>query len=162
MNAATGSADPFDLNRFLRAQEVTYAQALSEISSGRKRTHWMWFIFPQIVGLGSSEMARRFAINSIAEAEAYLRHPVLGPRLVECAAAALAAPGRSAREIFGQPDDMKLRSSATLFALVSPAESVFHRLLDRFFSGEGDPRTLQLLNPPMGRWPAGSGAPPAT
>ena len=105
----------------------------------------MWYVFPQLAGLGSSSTARRYAIQGLAEAEAYLRHPLLGPRLVEAAEAALAVAGRSAREVFGSPDDLKLRSSATLFARVSPDGSVFHRLLDRYFDGSPDPRTLALL-----------------
>jgi uncharacterized protein (DUF1810 family) len=138
-------SDPYDLARFVRAQERDYATALSELASGRKRSHWMWYVFPQCHGLGSSATAAHYAIRSLAEAEAYLRHPVLGPRLVECAKALLAIEGRSAHEIFGSPDDLKLRSSATLFALVSPAGSVFERLLDRYFAGARDDRTLRLL-----------------
>src|SRR5687768_16521481 len=125
------TADPHDLDRFLQAQRNVYEQALVEIRSGHKRSHWMWFIFPQYAGLGSSPMSRQYAIKSVAEAEAYLRHPVLGVRLVECAEAALRINDRSASEVFGAPDDMKLRSSATLFAAVSPPGSVFERLLDK-------------------------------
>jgi len=135
--------DPFDLDRFVRAQADTYAQALAELQRGRKRSHWMWFIFPQIAGLGSSPMARRYAIASLAEARAYLQHPVLGPRLVECGEAACAVSGRSALEIFGTPDDVKLRSSATLFDAVSVPGSVFDRLLQKFFDGERDQRRLR-------------------
>ena len=138
-------SDPHDLLRFVEAQERTYAQALAEIRDGRKRSHWMWFIFPQIDGLGSSPTSRRYAIRGLAEAEAYVRHPVLGPRLVECAEAALAVEGRSAFEIFGSPDDMKLRSCATLFTRASPAGSVFERLLARYYAGSPDARTLELL-----------------
>src|SRR5436309_9839639 len=119
-SALDGSADPYSLSRFLQAQENVYQQALSEIRSGRKQSHWMWYIFPQYDGLGSSATSRRYAIKSVAEAEAYLRHPVLGPRLVQCAEAVLGVEGRSASAIFGSPDDMKLRSCATLFARVSP------------------------------------------
>jgi uncharacterized protein (DUF1810 family) len=137
--------DPYALDRFVRAQEPIYEQALAEIRAGRKTSHWMWFVFPQFAGLGRSAMARNYAIRSRGEAEAYLRHPVLGPRLVECAGAALAVEGRTAHEIFGSPDDLKLRSCATLFATVSPPGSVFHRLLDRYFRGERDDRTLQVL-----------------
>jgi len=136
--------DPHFLSRFVQAQADDYAQALSEIRSGRKQSHWMWYIFPQYDGLGSSATAKHYAIKSLAEAEAYLRHPVLGPRLLECAEAALAVEGRSAAEIFGFPDDMKLRSCATLFALVSPSGSVFERLLDTYFDGERDDKTLRL------------------
>jgi len=138
-------SDPYDLARFVRAQECDYATALAELESGRKRSHWMWYVFPQYLGLGSSPTSRHYAIRSLAEAEAYLRHPVLGPRLVECAEALLAIEGRSAHEIFGSPDDLKLKSSATLFALVSPAGSVFGQLLDRYFAGAHDDRTLRLL-----------------
>lgn len=145
--ARAGAGDPHDLNRFVEAQEGVYEQALAEVRGGRKRSHWMWFIFPQIDGLGSSAMAKRYAIKSRAEAEAYLAHPVLGPRLVACAEAAAGIPGTaSALDVFGSPDDMKLRSSATLFACVSPAGSVFDRVLDRYFRGERDPATLRLLS----------------
>ena len=137
--------DPYDLDRFVHAQERDHARALEEIRSARKRSHWMWYVFPQLAGLGSSPMAERYAIRSLAEADAYLRHPVLGPRLVACAEAALGVEGRSATEIFGTPDDLKLRSCATLFATVSPPGSAFHRLLDRFFGGQPDPRTFDLL-----------------
>jgi uncharacterized protein (DUF1810 family) len=136
---------PEDLTRFVLAQEADYETALSEIRSGRKRSHWMWYIFPQYEGLGSSAMSRRYAIRSLAEAEAYLMHPVLGPRLVECAEAVVSVEGRSAFEIFGSPDDMKLRSCATLFATVSPPGSVFERLLDKYFRGGRDAETLRLL-----------------
>ena len=140
-----GAGDPHDLNRFVQAQEGDHARALSEIKSGRKRSHWMWYIFPQFDGLGFSPTSKRYAIKSIAEAQAYLAHPVLGPRLKECAEAALGVEGRSAFEILGSPDDMKLRSCATLFASVSPAGSVFHRLLDKYYQGEADSQTLHLL-----------------
>ena len=143
---ATPGAD-FDLQRFVDAQATVHAQALAEIRAGRKRSHWMWFIFPQIDGLGSSPTARRYAIKGQTEAAAYLEHPVLGARLVECAEAALAVDGRSATQIFGQPDDVKLRSSATLFAAVAPAGSAFERVIDKYFGGEPDPRTLDLLRP---------------
>jgi uncharacterized protein (DUF1810 family) len=137
--------DPHDLDRFVLAQADDYEQALAEIRGGRKRSHWMWYIFPQVEGLGFSSTSRRYSIRSLAEARAYLDHPVLGRRLVECAEAALGVEGRSASEIFGSPDDMKLKSSATLFASVTPPDSVFARLLDRYFGGERDGRTLQLL-----------------
>ena len=138
-------SDPFDLERFLRAQEADYDRALSEIRSGRKQTHWMWYVFPQLAGLGSSPTAVRYAIRGIGEAQAYLAHPVLGPRLVESADAVLQHAALTASAMFGYPDDMKLRSSATLFARVSPAGSVFHRLLDTFFQGQPDEATLSLL-----------------
>jgi uncharacterized protein (DUF1810 family) len=143
----SGSGDPFDLERFVRAQDGTYATALAEIRSGRKRSHWMWYVFPQIAGLGSSGMAQRYAIESAAEARAYLAHPVLGPRLVDCVEAVLRVEGRSASAIFGSPDDLKLRSCATLFAQVSPSGSVFERLLVSYFDGERDTKTLELLQP---------------
>ena len=139
------SGDPHDLNRFVAAQEKTYPQALAEIRSGRKRSHWMWHIFPQYDGLGFSETSRRYAIKSIAEARAYLRHPVLGPRLIECVQVLLGIDGRSAHEIFGSPDDMKLRSSATLFAHVTGAGNVFEQLLQKYFDSQPDPKTMQLL-----------------
>ncbi|WP_338035882.1 DUF1810 domain-containing protein [Halochromatium roseum] len=120
-------------------------ETLAEIRAGQKRTHWMWFIFPQFAGLGTSATARDYAIRSRAEAEAYLAHPLLGPRLIACAEAALSIPQRTAREVFGTPDDLKLRSCATLFAQVSPPDSVFKRLLDRYFGGRSDERTLALL-----------------
>jgi uncharacterized protein (DUF1810 family) len=137
--------DPYGLNRFVQAQADSYAQALAEIRGGRKRSHWMWYVFPQFDGLGSSSTSRRYSIKSIAEAEAYLRHPLLGPRLTECAGALLGIEGRSAHAIFGSPDDTKLRSCATLFAYVSPGESVFDRLLGKYFRGERDSATLRLL-----------------
>jgi uncharacterized protein (DUF1810 family) len=118
------AADPYDLSRFIQAQERDYEQALSEIRSGRKRSHWMWYIFPQFDGLGVSSTSRLYAIKSAAEAEAYLRHPVLGRRMLEIAQATLEVEGRSAFEVFGTPDDMKLQSCATLFGSISPAASL--------------------------------------
>ena len=144
-NEPGGAGDPHNLGRFVQAQEDDYEQALCEISSGRKRSHWMWYIFPQFEGLGVSSTSKRYSIKSVAEAKAYLSHPVLGPRLVQCAEAALRVEGLSALEIFGSPDDMKLRSCATLFACVSPAGSVFHRLIDKYFQGRSDGKTLRLL-----------------
>jgi uncharacterized protein (DUF1810 family) len=140
------SADLYDLSRFLQAQEDDYERALEEISSGRKRSHWMWYIFPQFEGLGASSTARHYAIKSLAEARAYLDHPVLGARLLRCATEAARIDGRSAQEVFGSPDDLKLRSSATLFAYVALPGSVFHRLLERYFDGQPDERTLKLLD----------------
>jgi uncharacterized protein (DUF1810 family) len=134
-----------DLARFVTAQADSYDRALAELRAGQKRTHWMWYVFPQLAGLGRSDMARRYAISSLAEADAYLRHPLLGARLVACAEAILAVQGRTARQILGLPDDLKLRSSATLFARVSPAGSVFHQLIDRYFDGQPDATTLDLL-----------------
>ena len=137
--------DPYDLDRFIEAQKTCYERALAEIRGGDKRSHWMWYIFPQLSGLGFTPTSQKYSIRSLGEAEAYLAHPALGPRLVECAEAALAAPGSSAHDIFGSPDDWKLRSSATLFALVSPPGSVFQQLLDEYFHGERDQKTLELL-----------------
>ena len=145
-SGAPAMPDSHDLDRFVQAQENSYAHALAEIAAGRKRSHWMWYIFPQVRGLGFSAMSRRYGIASLDEARAYLAHPVLGPRLVACTEAALGVPGRSAHDIFGDPDDLKLRSSATLFAAASPPGSPFHRLLDRFFDGQPDPATLGLLS----------------
>lgn len=139
------SGDPYRLARFLVAQEGDYDLALSEIRDGRKRSHWMWYIFPQLDGLAMSSTSKLYAIKSLDEARAYLAHPVLGPRLLECADAALGVEGRTAREIFGSPDDLKLRSCATLFAQVSQPGSAFHRLLDRYYQGRPDEKTLRLL-----------------
>lgn len=139
------SLDPYDLARFVDAQRENYDEAIAEIRSGRKRSHWMWYVFPQIAGLGVSETSRRYAISGRAEAEAYLAHPLLGPRLRESVEAALAIDGRSALDIFGSPDDMKLRSCVTLFASISPPGSVFERVLERYFGGEPDERTARLL-----------------
>ena len=132
------------LDRFVQAQDGVYDDALAELTAGRKRTHWMWFVFPQIAGLGSSPTAQRYAIRSLDEARAYLAHPVLGPRLRECAQALLAVPGRSAHEILGHPDDMKLRSSMTLFARAAEDPAPFQAVLDRYYDGP-DRLTLQLL-----------------
>ena len=137
--------DPFNLSRFLQAQERSYETALAELKRGSKQSHWMWFIFPQIAGLGSSPTAQFYAIQSRAEAEAYSAHPILGPRLIACAEALLGIEGKSALEIMGSPDDLKLRSSATLFAAIAPTGPIFHLLLDKFFGGEPDPRTLEIL-----------------
>jgi len=138
------SNDPFDLDRFVRAQAADYDRALSELRGGQKRSHWMWYIFPQIEGLGQSPMSRRYSIKSAAEARAYLDHPVLGLRLRECAAAVNGIAGRSALEIFGSPDDMKLRSCATLFANVSD-DNVFEQVLQKYFNGQHDQETLRRL-----------------
>jgi uncharacterized protein (DUF1810 family) len=146
ITASNRSDDPYDLNRFVQAQEDTYDRALSEIKSGRKQSHWMWYVFPQFEGLGFSPTSMRYSIKSRAEAEAYLCHSILGPRLLECCEAVLSVEGRSAHEIFGAPDDLKLKSCATLFARVSPAGSVFDRLLDQYFQGQRDVKTLRLLD----------------
>ena len=141
----TRSADPYLLARFLEAQEGAYDQAMSEIRRGRKQSHWMWYVFPQFAGLGSSPTSMFYAIKSVDEAKGYLAHPVLGPRLIESVQSVLNIQGRSAFEIFGSPDDMKLRSCATLFASISPERSVFAQVLDRYFGGQADERTLRLL-----------------
>lgn len=137
--------DPYNLQRFLAAQGDFYPNALREIRSGHKTSHWMWFIFPQLRGLGASETSRRFGISGPNEARAYLAHPTLGSRLIEVTEAVLASGASSAHDVFGFPDDMKLKSCATLFAAFSPAGSVFDRLLARYFDGARDERTLQLL-----------------
>jgi uncharacterized protein (DUF1810 family) len=135
----------FNLERFVDAQAGVYDQALAELRAGRKRSHWMWFIFPQIAGLGQSDMARRYAIASTDEAAAYLADPVLGPRLRTCAAAVAAHDDRPADAIFDYPDNLKFHSSMTLFADVAPDEAVFQTCLDRFFDGAGDPATLARI-----------------
>ena len=137
--------DPYNLTRFVDAQEDDYVHALAEMKNGKKRTHWMWYIFPQLDGLALSTTSQRYAIKSVEEAEAYLAHPLLGPRLHVCATAVLQIEGRSATEVFGSPDDLKLRSCATLFACVSPPGSVFDRLLAKYYGGERDKNTLRLL-----------------
>jgi len=137
--------DPFDLARFTSAQEAVYDRALAEIRSGDKRSHWMWFIFPQIDGLGFSSTAKHYAIKSPQEARHYLAHQVLGPRLLECAEAVLAVEGRSASEIFGSPDDLKLKSCMTLFESVAGRDSVFGRVLDKYYQGIRDTRTQKIL-----------------
>ena len=134
----------FNLSRFIKAQEGIYARVLEELRNGRKRSHWMWYIFPQLDGLGRSATARRYAIKSLEEAREYLNHPVLGARLKECANMVLAIEGKTASEIFGYPDDLKLKSSMTLFSEVA-TNSVFVRVLDKYFPGQRDDRTLQLL-----------------
>lgn len=139
-------ADPFDLERFVKAQESVFNQVREELQKGEKRSHWMWFIFPQIRGLGSSPMAQKFAISSAAEARAYLDHPLLGARLLECTRLVINVGGRSVHEIFGSPDDVKFRSSMTLFARVSPTTSEFTEALQKYYRGETDSRTLEILN----------------
>lgn len=135
----------FDLERFVNAQDPVYGAVLDELRSGRKRTHWMWFIFPQIAGLGSSAMARKYAISSTDEAAAYLAHPVLGPRLRECAGLVAATDDKAIEEIFDDPDDRKFHSSMTLFADVAPDEAVFQECLDKYFDGRADPATMERL-----------------
>jgi uncharacterized protein (DUF1810 family) len=141
-------SDPFNLDRFVRAQERSYAQACAELAHGAKRTHWMWFIFPQLAGLGNSATARLYAIGSLAEARAYLAHALLGARLRECAQLVNRLSGRTLGEIFGFPDDLKFRSSMTLFAQAqqdSPGDNPFRAALEKYCAGAEDPRTRALL-----------------
>ena len=143
-----GADGPSDLGRFVEAQRGgVHEQALAELRAGRKRTHWMWFVFPQLAGLGLSPTALHYGIRSLAEAQAYLRHPVLGPRLRECARALLELEGVSAEAIFGYPDVLKLKSSMTLFAAVPDVGPEFAAVLARYYGGARDPRTLGLLDP---------------
>ncbi len=141
------SGDPYGLQRFVDAQEqaATYERALAELRAGRKRSHWMWFVFPQIAGLGQSAMSRSYAIASLAEARAYLDHPVLGPRLLGRARALVGLPGRSAEEILGPVDAVKLRSSMTIFARAAPEEPLFRQVLERYYDGAVDEATDQRL-----------------
>jgi uncharacterized protein (DUF1810 family) len=141
----TPSTDPHNLQRFLTAQEPIYVRVLRELRAGRKESHWMWFIFPQLAGLGNSAMAQRYAIQSLDEARSYLGHPILGARLRECAELVLAVNGRTIHEILGLPDDLKLCSCATLFAAVSAEGSVFEWILAKYYDGAEDERTLELL-----------------
>jgi uncharacterized protein (DUF1810 family) len=134
-----------NLERFVKAQEGVYPRALAELKAGRKQTHWMWFIFPQIAGLGHSAMAQMYAIASLDEARAYLAHPVLGARLRECCQAMMAVEGKTAHAIFGSPDDLKFRSSLTLFAHAAPNEPLFRDLLEKYYAGAEDELTLQNL-----------------
>jgi uncharacterized protein (DUF1810 family) len=143
--SSSDRSDPYDLNRFISAQQGVYDRALAELRGGEKRSHWMWYIFPQIDGLGNSPTTRLYSIKSKEEARQYLAHPVLGARLMECAEAVLAVQGLSAADIFGHPDDWKLQSSMTLFALVSGPHSVFERVLDRYYQGKRDEKTLQIV-----------------
>lgn len=136
--------DPFDLNRFVQAQNPVFGAVQAELSRGRKQTHWMWFVFPQVAGLGFSAMSQRYAIGSRAEAEAYLAHPVLGPRLIECTRLVLAVDGRTISAILGAPDDSKFRSSMTLFGEVSN-EPIFDDAIAKYFAGEPDGATLEIL-----------------
>jgi uncharacterized protein (DUF1810 family) len=142
---ASPNPDAFNLARFLAAQDPIYADALNEIREGHKQSHWMWFVFPQVIGLGTSPMARHYAIRSVAEARAYLAHPTLGHRLRGCAESLLRIRGKSASEIFGYPDDHKLRSSVTLFASIAEKGSVFEEVLERYFGRKPDPLTIQFI-----------------
>lgn len=134
------------LERFTDAQRDVYSQALEEIKSGKKRTHWMWFIFPQLKGLGNSPMANHYAISNIEEATQYLNHPILGKRLIEITEALLGLHATTASAIFGYPDDLKLHSSMTLFSKVKNTDTVFQEVIDRYFQGKPDSKTLELLN----------------
>ncbi|WP_027556068.1 DUF1810 domain-containing protein [Bradyrhizobium sp. Cp5.3] len=136
--------DPFDLERFIRAQDPVYRDVLAELSRGRKQSHWMWFVFPQVAGLGFSAMSQRYAINSREEAKAYLAHPILGSRLTECTGFVLAVEGRTINAILGAPDDAKFRSSMTLFGAVSDAP-IFGQAIAKYFDGERDGATLEIL-----------------
>ena len=136
---------PYNLQRFVDAQARVYAWVLAELRDGQKRSHWMWFIFPQIAGLGSSSMAQRFAISGRSEAEAYLNHSVLGPRLRECTELVNQVSARTVEEIFGYPDDLKFHSSISLFHLVAPGDELFRRALDKYFAGQLDPETVARL-----------------
>ncbi len=136
----------FDLDRFVKAQQNTYDRALSELIAGRKQTHWMWFIFPQIQGLGRSDTARFYAVSGRLEAEAYLAHPVLGPRLKECTQAMLDHPTLTAHDILGSPDDLKFRSSMTLFAAVADQNALFQTALRQFYNGAQDRETLSVIS----------------
>jgi uncharacterized protein (DUF1810 family) len=135
-----------NLQRFIDAQTGSYQQALSEIRSGRKRSHWMWFIFPQLQGLGYSETARYYAIRNIEEARLYLQHPILGQRLIEISKALLQLEGKTANQILVSPDDLKLKSCMTLFGLLENADPVYQAVLDKYFNGSKDHKTLQILN----------------
>jgi uncharacterized protein (DUF1810 family) len=137
--------DPFDLQRFVTAQEPVYDTVLAELRAGRKRTHWIWFVFPQLRGLGRSATADRFGIASLAEARAYLEHPVLGSRLRECTRLVQRLEGRSAEDVFGFPDVLKVRSSMTLFARAADDDADFDAVLEKFYDGEPDPATVELL-----------------
>ena len=137
--------DPYDLKRFLDAQDPVYERVCGELRKGRKESHWIWFIFPQLRGLGSSQTAARFGISSRHEAEAYLEHPVLGPRLRECTSLVNLIEGRSIDQIFGYPDDLKFRSSMSLFANVASDHQIFEQALQKYFGGEPDPLTLDRL-----------------
>jgi len=141
----TDPDDPYDLQRFVEAQDPVIDDVREELRSGRKRTHWMWFVFPQMEGLGKSRMAQRYAIASRGQAEAYLNHPTLGPRLRECTEIVNGVEGRSANDIFGSPDDLKFRSSITLFEAVGDDPAPFRTALDRYYDGERDSKTLELL-----------------
>jgi uncharacterized protein (DUF1810 family) len=145
MTSKGSDHDPYDLQRFVLAQDRVFDHVLSELRAGMKTSHWMWFIFPQIRGLGRSPISLEYAISSREEARAYLQHPILGPRLKECTRLVLGLQGRAVEDIFGSPDDMKFRSSMTLFAQVSPEDDIFQRALEKYFAGVPDQLTLDRL-----------------
>lgn len=144
-SSASNVADPFGLQRFVNAQDGVYGSVIDELLSGRKRSHWIWFVFPQLRGLGRSTTALRYGISSLEEARAYLAHEVLGPRLRECARLIVHIDGRSADDIFGRPDDLKVRSSMTLFAHATDDNADFRAVLDKFYDGDEDPMTVERL-----------------
>ena len=152
MTDSASAVDPYGLERFVAAQDAggTYGRALEELRGGSKRSHWMWFIFPQIAGLGQSPTSRKYAISSLAEAQAYLRHPVLGPRLQETAGAVTGLQGLTAGQVFGGIDARKLHSSMTLFRRADPQEPVFRQVLSKYFEGLPDPATERLLDVAQG------------
>jgi uncharacterized protein (DUF1810 family) len=143
----TGMTDRYDLERFVKAQDPVIHQVRRELAEGQKRTHWMWYIFPQLRSLGRSATAQYYGIGSLAEAQAYLRHPILGARLKECTELVNNVNGRSAHQIFGSPDDLKFHSSATLFSLAEPGVSVFREAIDKYFDGRFDARTVEIIRP---------------
>lgn len=145
MSTKLDAADPHDLARFIEAQARVYEDVLEELRAGQKKSHWIWFIFPQIAGLGRSSTAQHFSIASMEEAKAYLTHPQLGPRLTECTSLVMQVDGKTAEEIFGSPDWMKFRSSMTLFAEAAPSAGVFQDALEKYYSGEPDAGTLTIL-----------------
>jgi uncharacterized protein (DUF1810 family) len=145
MWAVASANDPYDLQRFIKAQDPVYAEVCAELRNGRKESHWIWFIFPQLRGLGHSPMADKFGIASRQESEAYLEHPILGPRLRECSRLVNLVEGRSIHQVLGSPDDMKFKSSMSLFASIAPEEHVFREALRKYFGGELDHLTLERL-----------------
>ena len=145
MRAVASANDPYDLQRFVKAQDPVYDEGCAELRNGQKDSHWMWFVFPQLRGLGHSQMAVKFGIGSREEAEQYVKHPILGPRLRECSRLVTLVEGRSINQILGSPDDMKFKSSMTLFASVTPYNHAFTAALQKYFGGELDPLTLERL-----------------
>jgi uncharacterized protein (DUF1810 family) len=145
-NETSKQSQDFELIRFVNAQENIYPQVIAELRNGRKQSHWMWFIFPQIDGLGTSPTAKRYSIKSAEEAIAYLNHPLLGKRLLECFAILMEIQGKTAEEIFGYPDYLKLQSSVTLFSIVNPQEEIFAQVLEKYYKNKKDQRTIDLLN----------------